>query len=130
MRYLRDESGDRLFTFDEFLRPTQITSYFSRLASKRKKINVDELSAQNQQQLQEKVCHDVYNALSHKVAKHPILFSRHNLCLVQETELMEFKITQLRAISNHFDIKVKSRKKLDFVTAIINFLDRCSCKAK
>ena len=36
MRCLRDQSGKRIFTVKEFLRPQQITSFFSRMACKRR----------------------------------------------------------------------------------------------
>jgi len=35
MRCLRDKNGERIFTVEEFLRPQQISSFFSRMACKR-----------------------------------------------------------------------------------------------
>ena len=43
MRGARGEDGKRLFAVDEFLTPQQITSYFSRLAAKRKSVPEAEL---------------------------------------------------------------------------------------
>lgn len=128
MRFIRDENGERIFTFDEFLRPQQITSFFSRLAAKRKKISETDLVAETNQNDREKLCKKVVETLNQRPLKHPVLFSRQNLCAMKENEFHELKMTQLRAISHHFDVKVKGRKKIDIVTAIISFLQRCQCK--
>lgn len=128
MRFIRDENGNRIFSFDEFLRPQQITSFFSRMAAKRKKISEPDLEAETNHNDREKLCSDVLTALNRRPLKHPVLFSRQNLCAMEEKEFHELKMTQLRAITNHFDVKVKGRKKIDVVTSIVNFLERCQCK--
>ena len=127
MRCLRDENGKRIFTVEEFLRPQQISSFFSRMACKRKDATDYDDEAEEFARQQAAVHSDVMEALQQEVT-HPLLFSRKNLCLMTESEIKSLKITQMRSMASHFSIKVKGRKKQEYSDAIIAFLNRCSCK--
>ena len=70
---------------------------------------------------------DVMEALQQEVTR-PLLFSRKNLCLMTESEIKSFKITQMHSMASHLSIKVKGQKKEEYLDAIIAFLNRCSCK--
>ena len=85
--------------------------------------------AQTNQDNHERLCKDVLEAVREKTLKHPVIFSRRNLCLTKEEEFREFKMTQLRAIANYLNVNVK-RKKIDLVTSIFSFLSNCICKQK
>lgn len=98
MRYIRDDSGKRIFCFDEYLRPQQITSYFSRMAAKTRKVTILDIEGQTSQDNHERLCNDVVETFKQKTLKHPVIFSRRNLCLTKGNEFKKFKMTQLRAI--------------------------------
>lgn len=127
MRCLRDQSGKRIFTVKEFLRPQQITSFFSRMACKRRDATDSDDEAEEFARQQAAVHSDVMEVLRQEIT-HPLLFSGKNLCLMTESEIESLKITQMRSIVSHFSIKVKARKKDVYSVAIIEFLKRCSCK--
>ena len=127
MRCLRDENGKRIFTVEEFLRPQQISSFFSRMACKRRDATDSDDEAEEFARQQAAVHSDVMEALQQDVT-HPLLFCSKNLCLMTESEIKSLKITQMRSMASHFSIKVKGRKKQEYSGAIIVFLNRCSCK--
>lgn len=127
MRHLRDHSGKRVFTVEEFLRPQQISSFFSRTASKRKGATESDDEAEELTRNQVAVHSNVLEALKHDVS-HPVLFSGKNLCQMKEEEIANLKITQLRSMTSHFAINVKGRTKAVYSDAMITFLNRCSCK--
>ena len=122
-----DQSGKRIFTVKEFLRPQQITSFFSRMACKRRDATDSDDEAEEFARQQAAVHSDVMEVLRQEIT-HPLLFSGKNLCLMTESEIESLKITQMRSIVSHFCIKVKARKKNVYSIAIIEFLKRCSCK--
>ena len=125
MRCLRDEKGKRIFTVEEFLRPQQISSFFSRMACKRRDATDSDDKAEEFARQQAAVHSDVIEALQQEII-HPLLFCV--LCLMTESEIKSLKMTQMRSLASHFSIKVKGRKKEQYSDAIIEFLNRCSCK--
>ena len=127
MRCLRDEKGKRIFSVEEFLRPQQISSFFSRMACKRRDATDSDDEAAEFARQQAAMHSDVNEALQQEII-HPLLFSRKNLCLMTESEIKSLKMTQIRSMASHFSIKVKERKKEQYSDAIIEFLNRCSCK--
>ena len=127
MRCLRDKNGKRIFTVEEFLRPQQISSFFSRMACKRRDATDSDGEAEEFARQQAAVHLDVMEALQQKIT-HPLLFSEKNLCLMTESEIKSLKMTQMRSMAGHFSIEVKGRKKEAYSDAIISFLNRCPCK--
>ena len=94
MRYIRDDSGKRIFCFDEYFRPQQITSYFSRMADKRRKVTIPDIEPQTSQDNHKRLCNDVVETFKQKTLKHSVIFLIRNLCLTKEDEFKEFKMTQ------------------------------------
>ena len=127
MRCLRDESGKRMFTVEEFLRPHKISSFFSRIPCKGRDTTDSDDEAKEFSRQQAAIHSDVMEALQQEVT-YSVLFSRKNLCLM--TEIKSLKITQMRSTASHFSInlKVKGRKEEQYSDAIIAFLNGCSCK--
>ena len=127
MRCLRDKKRKRIFTVEEFLRPQQISSFFSRMAFKKRDVTDSDDKAEEFARQQAAMHSDVIEALQQEII-HPLLFSRKNLCLMTESEIKSLKMTQMRSLASHFSIKVKGRKKEQYSDAIIEFLNRCPCK--
>ena len=55
MRRARGQDGTRLFSLDEFLTPQQISSYFSRMAAKKRKLTEQDLEAEEEALLLQRV---------------------------------------------------------------------------
>ncbi|KAK3743507.1 hypothetical protein QZH41_004888 [Actinostola sp. cb2023] len=55
---------------------------------------------------------NVIHALQEIESRHPILYSRTNLCSLEEKQIAAFKMTQLRSIVNHFGVKADGRTKI------------------
>ena len=97
MRCLRDQSGQRIFMVKEFLRPQPITSFFSRMACKRRDPTYSNDEAEEFAREQADVHLDVMEVLRQEIT-HPLLFSGKNLCLMTESETESLKITQMRSV--------------------------------
>jgi hypothetical protein len=95
MRQLKDQNGKRVFTVVEFLRPQQISSFFSRMASKRNGATESDDEAEEFTRHQAAVNSNMLQTLKQDVA-HPVLFSGKSLCQMTREEIGNLKITQLR----------------------------------
>ena len=67
MRCLRDEKGKRIFNVEEFLRPQQISSFFSRMACKRKDGTDSDNEAEEFARQKAAVHSDVIEALQQEI---------------------------------------------------------------
>ncbi|KAK3744162.1 hypothetical protein QZH41_006680 [Actinostola sp. cb2023] len=80
MMFAKDSSGSRLFTSDDFLTANQITSFFSRLASK-KSLADDQQQDDIEVAAHEAGIEEIVNEVMYElVPKHPIIFDVYNLC--------------------------------------------------
>ena len=86
MRCLRDENGKRIFTVEQFLRPQQVSSFFSRMACKRWDATDCDGEAEEFASQQAAVHSDVMESLQQKITQ-PLLFSGKDLCLMTESEI-------------------------------------------
>lgn len=130
----RDTNGDRLFNSAEFLTGQQITSYFSRLASKRTIQGRDSTQSESDDESAETEM--VFNDLREEVLTniqpvHPITYDNYNLCeLMTQTKLSTFAISMLNRICVHFELPtsdIKRRLKAPYISRIEDFLKKCSC---
>ena len=134
----RDTNGERLFTSAEFLTGQQITSYFSRLASKRKGQGYDSAQSQSDDEDDEGVEAEVaLTELREEVLLsiqpvHPLSYDSYNLCeLMEKGKLSKFAISMLDRICHHFDIStcdIKERRKAPYLSRIEEYLKKCSCQ--
>ena len=101
MSTAKDSNGERLFSCEDFLTSQQISSYFSRLAS-RQRVEVDQLVSEDetpeenlQSMLNEKVWSEV--SIQHS---HPIIYDSYNICdLMLSSKLSSFSVSMLRNIN-------------------------------
>ena len=92
MMTTRDDNGDCMFTSEEFLTTQQVSSFFSRFASKKSLPDVqdddDAIAAHNEtdlQDLQEIVVQEVF-------LKQPIIYDRHNMCeLISNSKMKDLQ---------------------------------------
>ena len=131
MMTTRDDHGDRLFTSEEFLTTQQVSSFFSRLASRKRLPDVqdddDAIAAENETDLQ-----DLQEMVVHEVSlQHPIIYDRHNLCkLISKSKMKIFAVPMLKQMCIHFDIDIKDIKanlKQPYMDKLTVFVGQCSC---
>lgn len=133
MMTTRDDNGDRMFTIEEFLTTQQVSSFFSRLASKKTLPNDnvqdddDALAAENETDLQ-----DLQELVVQEVSlQHPIIYDRHNMCeLISNSKMKRFAVPMLRQMCIHFDIDIndiKANLKQPYIDKLTFFVRQCSC---
>ncbi|KAK3715613.1 hypothetical protein QZH41_000987 [Actinostola sp. cb2023] len=118
MMFAKDSSGSRLFTSDDFLTANQITSFFSRLASK-KSLADDQQQDDIEVAAHEAGIEEIVNEVMYElVPKHPIIFDVYNLCeLASKRKLKIAKFT--RRYDSRFFVcfqEVKPKDKMDRTT--------------
>lgn len=132
MRRAKGPDGKRLFSIAEFLSPQQISSYFSRLASKAKKglLSQEDIHAIEEEVNFDNARQDVLSSLQ---GKHPIVLDQYNICeLAGSGELTKMKLGLLQHVCESFDLDVppnKPRKKAPYVALIEEFVSNCSCSS-
>ncbi|KAK3722873.1 hypothetical protein QZH41_020449, partial [Actinostola sp. cb2023] len=134
MMTARDADGNPLFTRDDFLTPTQVASYFSRLASKKHLGGDDEVlfddiqSATNEAHME----HLVASAAREVGLAHPITYDIYNLCdMCSSSKLKNLSIPLLKDICTSFDINtsdVTIRRKQPYIQKIMLLYDGCTCQ--
>ena len=130
MMTARDSNGNRLFTSSEFLTGQQVSSFFSRLASKRTLEN-DEMTESDIEENQNVEDEEAFSELRSKIPPevaltHPICYDSYGIC-----ELIA--IQMLQSICEHFDIPItdiKKKRKAPYVERLIAFGKKCTCQGK
>lgn len=108
MRIARDENNQRRFSRSEWLTANQIKSFFSRLASARKKKQncltpFEEMEDHDNDAMDDQV-EDILDQLG---LQHPIMYDVHNLCdIYSKGNLNLFNITVLKDICRFFEIPI------------------------
>ena len=131
MMTARDSNGNRLFTSSEFLTGQQVSSFFSRLASKRTLEN-DEMTESDIEENQNVEDEEAFSELRSKILQEVAL--THPICeLISDSKLSKFAIQMLQNICEHFDIPItdiKMKRKAPYIERLIAFGKKCSCQGK
>ena len=109
MMHARGNDGERLFSSDEFLTSQQISSFFSRLATKKSLLDKDDTEENDDEAAEfESSLEDLTNQVRREVSlQHPIVFDCHNMCdLFKQGKLNKFSIKMLKRLCEHFDLDV------------------------
>ncbi len=131
MRKARNADGSLLFVSDEYLTSQQITSFFSRMASKKSihdpiasdddDDDDDILSAIAEKEF-EQVRREVMNEIA---IQHPIIYESYNICQMALTsKLSNFSIAMLQDICKHLEINtsdIKQRRKKPYIDFCTNW---------
>ena len=134
MRTAKDNNGERLFGYCDFLTSQQISSYFSRLAAKRN-VQLDQLDSEDeapeedfQHVLGDRVLSEVI--IQHS---HPIIYDSYNICeLVLNSKLNSFSVSMLRSICEAFGLdtsEITVKRKKTFVELLSKLVQGCNCNA-
>ena len=148
MRIARDESGQRIFTREDWLTNVQIKSFFSRLAAARRKNmlqqvtdSLEEDDEDDEAELdtlvedvsgveQENRWDDIVMRLREEIGlQHPIVFENFDICqYYREGKLKCFNIPMLKETCDHFEINFKARdKKATFLQKLSDLVRECDC---
>lgn len=135
MRVARDGAGGRLFQFHEFLTAQQITSYFSRLASKHRQagnVNVEDSVEDITAVVAEGCLPDVVEEITRSLTvHHPVTFGSRNLCqLLANGNLGKLTLAQLKCACDNFDLEPEStaKRKHPYIDVLCMFLKTCECQ--
>ena len=138
MMTARDNNGNRLFTSSEFLTGQQVSSFFSRLASKRALEN-DEMTESDIEESQNVENEEAFRKLRSEILQEvalrdPFCYDSYNICeLIAESKLSKFAIQMLQDICVHFDIPttdIKVKRKAPYIERLITFGRKCTCQGE
>ena len=138
MMTARDNNGNRFFTSSEFLTGQQVSSFFSRLASKRALEN-DEMTESDIEESQNVENEEAFRKLRSEILqevalRHPICYDSYNIYeLIAESKLSKFAIQMLQDICVHFDIPttdIKVKRKAPYIEKLITFGRKCTCQGE
>ena len=131
----KDASGNRMFSSSECLTVQQITSFFSRLASKRSLAgHLDIQVATDNEDGEAEVNEAAFQELSDYVMAnilptHPICYDSFNLChLMSKWKLSILAVKLLKEICDHYGIStedITSRRKAPYIERLEGFLKQC-----
>ena len=132
MRYAKDEAGSRRFTFDEFLTPQKVQSFFSRMAAKLRNRQEDVLeedtTAAEDQAAFSSTRADI---LENCQLTHPIVYDSFNLCaLYASNGFKKLSVNMLRLMCEYFDLDVWNiprSRKAPFIELISILVLTCTC---
>ena len=130
MRKVRDANNQRLFSIDEFLTPSQISSYFSRFAAKRKQLSASEYQALENEDMLLEVRNDLMMSLDDECRGHPLVHGDLQLCQMTKEELTSLRMTRLKAICKDFDMQISGRRKEPYVNGVVSIVESCSCRTR
>ena len=128
MRKARKVDGSFLFDASEYLTAKQITSFFSRLARKRRAAQVgeskvegeeEELEAQVEEEGIENLVKNIINEIG---VIHHIMFDTYDLCdLATTSKLSKFSISMLQEICTFYDLDtsfIKAKRKKPYIEVL------------
>ena len=126
MRKARKVDGSFLFDTSEYLTAKQITSFFSRLARKRRaaqvgesKVEGEELEAQVEEEGIENLVKNIINEIG---VIHHIMFDTYDFCdLATTSKLSKFSISMLQEICTFYDLDtsfIKAKRKKPYIEVL------------
>ncbi|KXJ11458.1 hypothetical protein AC249_AIPGENE89 [Exaiptasia diaphana] len=130
MRYAKKDDGSQRFIMDEYLFAQQIKSYFSRTASKLRKLDEADLQAMTEQEEYQNVRDGVILECQ---LVHPIMYDTHNICDLQSSGNLKkkFSVAMLHTVCEYFGIDVehlkRTRFKAPYIELLSDLVKSCTC---
>ena len=130
-----DVNGKRLFDSSEYLTSQQISSFFSRLSSKRTLSTETETESDTEEDLNTDIpLNNIRNDILQDMAlTHPICYDNYNICeLAANSKLTKFSIQMLQNICDFFEIStadVKLKRKGPYIEKLSNLCKACTCQS-
>ena len=124
MRRVTDEEGKRIFTTEEFLTEQQITSFFSRLAAKKRNVAAADIVAVEMDEARKQVQGEIVRAMS----CHPLTYGDMVLCGMSAEKLSKLKLDKIKDICCHLGLgPVSGRKKAPYIEKLMEEIQNCTC---
>ena len=140
MRRARGQDGKRLFAVNDSLTTQQISSYFSRMAAKRKNVTEAEVDTEERENLIRDVTAEITEKLVAEEQQQPVSedesrgccysYRRVNLCRMSRDELRaKLTLPNLKSICLKYGIQgvSRNRKKEPYVDALFSFIEARPC---
>jgi Arf-GAP/Rho-GAP domain/ANK repeat/PH domain-containing protein 3 len=142
MRNARNETNERLFKREEWLSKTQITGFFSRLASRQRSRGLVASSTKEQVQSDENEIEDIeadirendrcmlIDRINDEIGlKHPVTYDAYDLCdYYKRGNLDAFNVAMLKTILSHFEVSYRSKdRKVILVGLLKEVIEECDC---
>ena len=144
MRRVCEQDGKRLFAVDDFLTTQQITSYFSRMAAKRRNVTEVELDTEERENVICDATHDVTAEITERLVaeeeEQPVSevesrgccysYRGVNLCCINRDELRaKLALSNLKSIRFKYGIQGVSgnREKEPYVNILFSFIEARLC---
>ena len=131
MRRVCRPDGNRLFYVNEFLTPQQISSYFSRMAAKRKKIVEYENAAEEEAETLQTVTSQITVALNAEYEEEQCACCKDDaivLPTMSKENLRKQKMAILKELCSNYGITgISGRKKEPYVKALYNYMHENPC---
>ena len=130
MRRARDEGGEKLFSSSEFLTVQQVSSFFSRLAAKRRQqlATEQDVCAAAEEENFSTARESVLSSLD---LQHPITYDQFNICaLVRDNKLNKLKVAMLQVICEALNLETPVpavKKKAPYTALLVDAVSKCSC---
>ena len=128
MRKARKVDGSFLFDASEYLTAKQITSFFSRLARKRRAAQVGESKVEEEEeeleaQVEEEGIENLVKNIINKIGViHHIMFDTYDFCdLATTSKLSKFSISMLQEICTFYDLDtsfIKAKRKKPYIEVL------------
>jgi hypothetical protein len=138
MRKACKVDGSFLFDASEYLTAKQIASFFSRLARKRRAVQVGESKGEGEEeeleaQLEEEGIENLATNIINEIGLiHPIMFDTYDLCdLATGSKFSKFSILMLQEICTFYDLDtsfIKAKRKKPYIEILTNFIGNCTCQ--
>ena len=144
MRNARNERNERLFEREEWLTKTQITGFFSRLASRQRSRSQDASATSKDKAVQpeEDESQDI-EALIRETDRcvliedineeigltHPVVFDTYDLCdYYKSGKIGVFNVAMLKTILHHFEVPFRAKdRKADLIRLVEDVIHECRC---
>ena len=122
-----------LLCSSEYLAGKQITSFFSRIARKRRAVRVDDSEEEDEEELNEECIEDLSRNIINEIGLvHPIMFDSHNLCkLASSSRLAKFSMSMLQDICNLYELDTSSiiaKRKKPYIDLMLDLIGNCTCQ--
>lgn len=138
IRRARGKDGKRLFAVEDFLTAQQITSYFSRMAAKRKNVSEAELETDERERMLQEVTSEITARLATVTEAEQsvseldsccFVYKRITLCCMERDELRaKLTLSNLKSICLKYGIQgLSGRKKEPYVNALFSLISANPC---
>ena len=134
MRKSNNESGERIFTREEWLKESQIKNFFSRLASSRRQgsvqpqeIDQEDADGWQQNEPEDELAGNVLEIIG---LKHPVVYDIYDICEYSaKGNLMKLNVKLLKEILVHFEIRFgPTERKKDLIDRVEGMVKECGCR--